>query len=104
LTLALVLGKAADRKRVRAALLAGAWLTGIAVAASRVYLGVHYPSDVVGGLALGTGWAFALEALFDWWEARKREHGELPDAPRGCWPSAATSSRPRASLRSLEAT
>lgn len=35
----------------------------VAVAASRVYTGVHYPSDVVAGAALGIGAAFALRGV-----------------------------------------
>ena len=34
------------------------------IALSRLYLGVHYPSDVIGGFCLGTAWALILASVF----------------------------------------
>jgi undecaprenyl-diphosphatase len=55
LVLVLQASRAAPRRAWMAA--APALLLVLAVAASRVYLGVHYPSDVVAGVLLGAGWA-----------------------------------------------
>jgi undecaprenyl-diphosphatase len=39
----------------------------VTIGLTRVYLGVHYPTDVLGGLSLGGAWAFFLDALFSLW-------------------------------------
>lgn len=57
-----------SRRRVLPALGALAAVLACGVAASRVVLGVHYPSDVVGGLAVAvsfTATAFALLSVLD---------------------------------------
>jgi membrane-associated phospholipid phosphatase len=51
-----------------------------AVAFSRVGLGVHYVSDVLGGAVLGAAWVIATTALFS---ASRRRRGQPPVEPSG---------------------
>ena len=66
----LLLPYAAKRALAAAAVLAGA------VAASRVLLGVHFPSDVTAGLLIGWGWVALCTAVFAVW---RREEGAPGD-------------------------
>ena len=52
-----------ERRGLKRALIGAAVIMPIAIATSRVYLGVHYATDVLGGLALGMAW------LLIWWGA-----------------------------------
>lgn len=59
LTLATVLASFETRRRTKALIYALAITAMIAVGVSRVYLGVHWPTDVLAGWALGASWALA---------------------------------------------
>ena len=77
---ALVLGR--DRPRlVRAMLAAGAALIAVSVATSRALLGVHWLSDVIGGLAMGWGWFMIVAIIFG---GRAQRLGDpVSDHPQG---------------------
>jgi len=40
----------------------------VAVGATRIYLGVHFPSDVLAGWALGAAWAVIIALVARVWE------------------------------------
>ena len=61
--IALALASLSARHGVRWSLIAGAALVTALIALSRVWLGVHYPSDAIAGWLGGMGWALTASAL-----------------------------------------
>jgi undecaprenyl-diphosphatase len=57
LTLGALLARFVEHRRQKVYFLAVALLLTILVGCSRVYLGVHYPTDVLAGWSAGLGWA-----------------------------------------------
>jgi undecaprenyl-diphosphatase len=57
LTLGALLARTQARKRIKAYLLGAGVVLTLMIGTSRVYLGVHYPSDVLAGWSLGAAWA-----------------------------------------------
>ncbi len=67
-TLAIVVGSRTKSHRVRVLVGTAATFVIALVALSRQYLGVHYPSDTLAGLALGVAWSLFLAVLFARWQ------------------------------------
>ena len=63
IAVALAFATMSSRQSVRITVIGSAILLSLAVAWSRVWLGVHFPSDVVAGWLGGAGWAFLAAAL-----------------------------------------
>jgi undecaprenyl-diphosphatase len=47
------------------------------IAYSRIYLGVHFPGDVLVGALLGTFWAFVIYYLFKYFDKKKKTNSIL---------------------------
>ena len=62
-TLALLAAGHARRHRLRVFLVGYSLAIGALVAASRVYLGVHFPSDVMGGALVGIAWSLSAVVI-----------------------------------------
>jgi undecaprenyl-diphosphatase len=76
LTLGALLARTQASRSVKAYVLTVAVILTMLVGASRVYLGVHWPTDVLAGWALGGSWALACWLVMLWLQARGGVEGE----------------------------
>ena len=84
LTLGALLARASTSKRERVYVLAVAILLTLCIGMSRVYLGVHWPSDVVAGWMVGSAWALLCWMVASWLQRRRTieppgDTGRSPD-------------------------
>ncbi len=63
IAIALAFAAMSARRSVRWTLIISAMILSVAIAVSRVWLGVHFPTDVAAGWLGGAGWAFLASAL-----------------------------------------
>jgi undecaprenyl-diphosphatase len=75
LTLGALLARTQPDRAVKAYVLTMAVLLMVLVGVSRVYLGVHWPTDVLAGWALGGLWALICLAVMQWLQARGQVEG-----------------------------
>ena len=73
LTLGALVARAEADRRLKAYFVSMALFLTIIVGVSRVYLGVHYPSDVLAGWCVGSAWAILCWSVALWLEKRGRE-------------------------------
>ena len=78
LTLGALVARFADKRRIKALAMGGAVVLALLVGISRVYLGVHWPTDVLAGWCVGAAWA-ALWWLAAYVLARRRGERPMPD-------------------------
>ena len=64
LTIAIIAGHHVQHSGARAAVFLAVSAVLLMVGASRVYLGVHYATDVISGISLGAAWALVLAGFF----------------------------------------
>ena len=70
LTLGALLAEMTESRGQKILYLGSAVLLTVMVGLSRVYLGVHYPTDVLAGWSIGAGWALACAMLAHFYRQR----------------------------------
>jgi undecaprenyl-diphosphatase len=78
LTLGALLARTQPDRTVKAYILTIAVMLTVLVGTSRVYLGVHWPTDVLAGWTLGGLWALLCLAVMQWLQARGQVEDGYP--------------------------
>jgi undecaprenyl-diphosphatase len=82
LTLGALLSRVHPRRRMKAFLLGFAVLLTLLVGCSRVYLGVHWPTDVLAGWTAGGVWALLCWLLARWLQHRGHVETDAQAPPK----------------------
>lgn len=78
MTLAVLIARALPHRRLRVFVVAVGAGLALLIGLSRVYLGVHYPTDVLGGWTLGLAWALTCGVIARWLGGRGKVEAAGP--------------------------
>jgi undecaprenyl-diphosphatase len=82
LTLAALLARVQPNRRLKIYLVGVAIVLTMLIGMSRIYLGVHWPSDVLAGWCVGSAWALMCWTIALWWN-RRAAASSAPRSGRG---------------------
>ncbi|MDX1656112.1 MAG: phosphatase PAP2 family protein [Candidatus Competibacteraceae bacterium] len=81
LTLGALLARVQPRRRLKAYFLILAVLLTLMVGSSRIYLGVHWPTDVLAGWTAGAAWALLCWLIARWLQQRGAVEEDVEEEP-----------------------
>jgi undecaprenyl-diphosphatase len=82
LTLGALLARVQKGRRLKLYVLAVAVTLTFLIGVSRVYLGVHWPTDVLAGWCIGSAWALTCWVLAIWLQGRGEMEGSDAEPAR----------------------
>jgi undecaprenyl-diphosphatase len=82
-TLAALLARTTADRRIKAYFLVSAALLALLIGSTRMYLGVHYPTDVLAGWCAGLAWAVLCSLVARWLQRTGAVEQETPTRQNG---------------------